>query len=180
MKLVALDLRRIRRSPPDREPLVTVPGEPERGGARPRLAVVQIPTGRRQPQLTVTLEQCGRAQVLVLDGEMDLCTAPLVRQALDSALRQSPRRLVVDLSLVRFLDSAGMEELRAAHHRAPRTDLRLVATSRATWRPLQITRLHEQLIIHSSRAEAIAAPAQAGDEGRSPPAEITSHESTSS
>ncbi len=124
----------------------------------------------RQPDLTMSVEQLGRTVVLVVDGDVDLHTAPAVRQALDSALSRRPWRLIVDLSLVQFLNSAGLEVLLAAHRQAsPHTDLRLVATTRTTWRPLQITRLHEQLIIHAARAEAIAAPTRRED--RSPPVE---------
>lgn len=128
-------------------------------------AIIEVAGGRepptcRYPPLTVTTEQCGRTLVLVVDGDVDLHTAPAVRRALESALSRRPWRLVADLSLVQFLNSAGLEVLLAAHQQAaPHTDLRLVATSRAVWRPLQITRLHEQLAIHASRAEAIAAPA---------------------
>lgn len=143
------------------------------------------PPIRRNPLLTVATERCGRALVLLVDGDMDLHTAPLVRQALESALSRRPRRLVVDLSLVRFLNTAGLEVLLAAHRQAaPRTDLRVVAATRATWRPIQITRLHEQLAIHTSRAEAIAAPARRRTEDRSPPGDthqtIPSLESTPS
>ncbi|MFF1607549.1 STAS domain-containing protein [Amycolatopsis sp. NPDC058278] len=140
-------------------------------------AVIEAPGGRkpparRHPPLTVTTEQCGRTLVLVVDGDVDLHTAPAVRQALESALSRRPWRLVVDLSLVQFLNSAGLEILLAARRQAaPLTDLRLVATTRATWRPIQITRLHEQLVIHTSRAEAIAAPARRRDDDRSPPVE---------
>ncbi|MEV6626418.1 STAS domain-containing protein [Amycolatopsis sp. NPDC051114] len=124
---------------------------------------------RRYPPLTVATEQCGRTLVLVVEGDVDLRTAPAVRQALESALGRRPWRLVVDLSRVQFLDSAGLEVLLAAHRQAaPRTDLRLVATTRATWRPIQITRLHEQLAIHTSRAEPIAAPARRGNKDRPP------------
>ena len=113
----------------------------------------------RHTALTVAIQEYGKTLVLVVDGVVDLHTAPTLRQALAAALSRGPRRLVVDLSLVRFLNSAGLEVLLAAHlQAAPRTDLRLVATTRATWRPLQITKLHEQLIIHTSRAQAIAAP----------------------
>ncbi|AUI62082.1 anti-anti-sigma factor [Amycolatopsis sp. BJA-103] len=120
--------------------------------------------------MAVTVEQLGRAVVLVVDGDLDLHTAPAARQAIEAALSHRPRRLIVDLSLVRFLNSTGLEVLLAAQRQAaPHTDLRLVATTRAVWRPLQITRLHERLIIHSSRSAAVASPARTGDEDRSPP-----------
>ncbi|MBE1496142.1 anti-sigma B factor antagonist [Amycolatopsis lexingtonensis] len=109
--------------------------------------------------LTLSEELIGRTAILALDGEFDLYTAPEVDRALDLILRRAPRRLVVDLSQVSFLNSAGLEVLLACHRRAaPRTDLRIVATTRSTWRPLQIARLHETLVIHTSRAAAVAAP----------------------
>ncbi|WP_370964300.1 STAS domain-containing protein [Amycolatopsis sp. cg9] len=112
------------------------------------------------PGLKLSEELIGRTAVLALDGDFDLYTAPAVDRALDLILRRFPRRLVVDLSQVCFLNSAGIEVLRAGHRRAaPRTDLRIVATTRPTWRPLQIARLHETVIIHTSRAAAVAAPA---------------------
>jgi anti-sigma B factor antagonist len=111
------------------------------------------------PGLTLSEELIGRTAILALDGEFDLHTAPEVDRALDLILRRAPRRLVVDLSQVSFLNSVGLEVLLACHRRAaPQTDLRIVATTRSTWRPLQIARLHEILVIHTSRAAAVAAP----------------------
>ncbi len=109
--------------------------------------------------LKLSEELIGHTTILALAGEFDLYTAPEVDRALDVILSRAPRRLVVDLSKVCFLNSAGLEVLLACHRRAgPRTDLRIVATTRSTWRPLQITRLHEILVIHTSRAAAVAAP----------------------
>lgn len=131
--------------------------------------------------MTVVMEHYGQTLVLAVGGDVDLHTAPVLREAIDSALGHRPRRLVVDLSLVRFLNSAGLTILLTAHRQAGQhTDLRLVATTRAVWRPLQITRLHEQLIIHASRSAAIAAPAGTEDEDRSPPGETRSNPSRES
>ncbi|WP_410655775.1 STAS domain-containing protein [Amycolatopsis sp. lyj-112] len=185
MKLRTLDLRR--RPSPAATPLA-IPAARGHSGGRSRIGVdraVTAPPIRRNPPLTVATEHCGRTLVLIVDGDVDLHTAPAVHQALESALSRRPRRLVVDLSRVQFLNSAGLEVLLDAHQQAaPHTDLRLVATTRATWRPLQITRLHEQLAIHASRDEAVAAPARRSVEGRSPPVEphrpIPSFESTPS
>jgi anti-sigma B factor antagonist len=168
VKLITLDLRRSRRALPTPEPL---------GVVRSVIAVpaVDEPPMLRTPPLTVAVEHYGRTLVLAMDGDVDLHTAPAVREAIESTLSLRPRRLVLDLTLVRFLNSAGLEVLLAAHRQAGRhTDLRLVATTRATWRPLQITRLHEQLIIHASRSAAIAAPFGTDHEDRSPPGETRS------
>ncbi|MGK4595274.1 STAS domain-containing protein [Amycolatopsis sp. w19] len=177
MKLITLDLRRSRRRRPSSEPLDAAPtadgGNRDRTGLGVVRAVMEFPAGgggppvRLPPPLTVAVEHLGRAVVLAVDGDVDLHTAPVVQRAIESLLDTRPRRLVVDLTLVRFLNSAGLEVLLAAHRRAGRdTDLRIVATTRAVWRPLQLTRLHEQLIIHASLPAAIAAPSRTTDEDR--------------
>ncbi|WP_284741354.1 STAS domain-containing protein [Amycolatopsis sp. RTGN1] len=143
MKPIAVDVPRPRR------PLLEIlppPGTPQ-------------PPAHRYQDLTITEEWCGPALVIAVDGEVDLGTAPLLRHVLDAALTRAPRRVVVDLSCVRFLNTAGLVVLIDAHRRAgPGTDVRLVATTRSTWRPLQLTRAYERLAIHSSRTAALAAP----------------------
>jgi anti-anti-sigma factor len=113
----------------------------------------------RYQDLTISVERFGGTLVVAVDGDVDLCTAPMLHDVLEANLSRAPRRIVVDLSLVRFLNTAGLEVLLDAHRRAtPGTDVRLVATTRATWRPLQLTRTDERLVVHTSRAAAIAAP----------------------
>ena len=115
--------------------------------------------GHRYQDLTITVERLGETLVVAVAGDVDLCTAPMLHDVLDANLSRAPRRIVVDLSLVRFLNAAGLEVLLDAHRRAsPGTDVRLVATTRATWRPLRLTRTDERLVVHTSRAAAIAAP----------------------
>lgn len=144
MKLSALTIRRGRDFAP--EPLVLFMFGPH--GAPPATSGLKL-----------SEELAGRTVVLALDGDFDLYTAPEVDRALGLILRRHPRRLVVDLSQVSFLNSAGLEVLIACHRRAaPRTELCIVATTRSTWRPMQIARLHEILVIHTSRAAAVAAP----------------------
>ncbi len=176
MKLITLDSRRWRRPRPSPEPLdaarTAESGNPDGSGLGVVPPVMEASAGgdgglpvRPSPPLTVAVERLGRTVVLVADGDVDLYTAPVLHRAIESALDAGPRRLVVDLTLVRFLNSAGLEVLLAARRRAGKdTDLRLVATTRAVWRPLQVTRLHEQLIIHASLPAAIAAPSRTRDE----------------
>jgi anti-sigma B factor antagonist len=141
-------------------------------------AAVDVPAGGREPPprrsplfaMSTSTERRGRVEILAVTGEVDVHTAPAVGTAISLALGRRPRRLVVDLSLVRFLDCAGLEVLLAGHREAGRyTDLRLVANTRATWRPLQITRLHETLVIHTSRSAAVTAPSKEGNAVRSYP-----------
>ncbi|MGK3201119.1 STAS domain-containing protein [Amycolatopsis sp. MEPSY49] len=114
---------------------------------------------RRHQDLAITVERLGRVLVVAVAGEVDRCTAPMLRDVLEATSRRAPWRIVVDLSLVRFLNSAGLQVLLEAHRgTAPGTDLGLVAATRATLRPLQLTGVHERLAVHTSRAAAVAAP----------------------
>jgi anti-sigma B factor antagonist len=90
-------------------------------------------------------------------GEIDSTTAPLLSQHLTELLDSQVRELTVDLRGVSFLDSAGLCVLATMHRRAVRQDarMRVLASSRAVVRPLQITGLWDLL-----RAEQVAEAGQ--------------------
>src|SRR3954454_20013225 len=71
----------------------------------------------RRHQLHVHARRSNGDCVLTPDGELDLFTSPELTQALRAHERTS-RRLVLDLSKLRFLDSAGLALLIAQHRRA--------------------------------------------------------------
>ena len=58
------------------------------------------PTARRNP-----------SNVLPLKGEIDLHVSPSVTASLNAMIEKKPRRLVVDLSDVTYIDSAGLAAL---------------------------------------------------------------------
>ena len=51
------------------------------------------------------------ANVLPLEGEIDLHVSPRVERALASIIKNRPRSIIVDLSGVRFIDSSGLAVL---------------------------------------------------------------------
>ena len=53
----------------------------------------------------------GPAQVIPLDGEIDLHVSPRIANSLNAAVKQQPRQLVVDLSKVSYIDSSGLAVL---------------------------------------------------------------------
>lgn len=53
-------------------------------------------------------------------GELDLATASRLEEALEECAREHPRRLVVDLADVPFVDAAGLRVLISAHDRQER------------------------------------------------------------
>lgn len=80
-------------------------------------------------------------------GELDSSSAPGLRARLDGVLDAGATAVTVDLNGVTFLDSAGLCVLAAAHRRSVRDGIRLrvLATSRAVIRPMQITGLYDLL-----------------------------------
>jgi anti-sigma B factor antagonist len=104
--------------------------------------------------VTIDVSVAGPATVVTAAGEIDSTSAPVLRQHLEALLDSDVGELTVDLRRVTFLDSAGLCVLATAHRRAVRQDVRMrvVASSRAVIRPMQITGLWELL-----RAEQIAA-----------------------
>ena len=55
--------------------------------------------------------QRDRADVLPLKGEIDLHVSPSVTASLNAMIEKKPRRLVVDLAEVSYIDSAGLAAL---------------------------------------------------------------------
>jgi anti-sigma B factor antagonist len=106
----------------------------------------------------VTIEVTGDSATTVLTavGEIDSSSAPTLRTRLDALLDDGVQELTVDLRGVSFLDSAGLCVLAAAHRRATREGrrLRVLATSRAVVRPLQITGLYALLDVASEEVGA--------------------------
>ena len=104
--------------------------------------------------VTIDVSVAGPAMIVTAAGEVDSTSAPVLRQHLDALLDGEVGELTVDLRQVSFLDSAGLCVLATAHRRAVRQDVRMrvLASSRAVIRPLQITGLWELL-----RAEQVSA-----------------------
>jgi anti-sigma B factor antagonist len=108
------------------------------------------------PALTLSTHQHQDVALLAVNGEVDMATAPDLRQTLGRCLEREPPLLVVDLSQVSFLGSAGLAALVEAQQHARATQLRLVATHRAVLRPLQVTGLTATLAVYTTWSDACA------------------------
>lgn len=98
---------------------------------------------------------------VVATGEIDSSSAPGLRRTLDAVLDDPDvSEIVVDLAGVTFLDSAGLCVLAAAHRRLKGRGVRLrvLASSRAVIRPLQITGLWDLLRVEQPGVPAPAQP----------------------
>ncbi len=109
--------------------------------------------------LTLHREDGDRSIIVTAAGEVDVLTAPRLQQAVVIALTEAGgRSVVVDLSRVELLSSAGLAALSRAHHIAAVVDgpLRLVVDhARPVIRPLQITGMDHWLELHHTVDEAL-------------------------
>lgn len=94
--------------------------------------------------------------VVEVHDVVDMLTAPLLGAAIGTALAGSPRALVVDLSKVTFLASAGMTVLvKAKEQMGDDAGFAVVADGPATSRPLKLVGLDDVLGVHPTLAEAL-------------------------
>jgi anti-sigma B factor antagonist len=52
-----------------------------------------------------------RPNVVSLEGDIDLHVSPVVTESLNAMIKKKPKRMVIDLSGVTYIDSAGMAAL---------------------------------------------------------------------
>ena len=67
--------------------------------------------------LSFTVNQRERAAVVLLEGELDLVSAPQLKETLTKVLRGGNGHLVLDFSDVAFMDSTGLSVLIGVHRR---------------------------------------------------------------
>ncbi|MFC0543551.1 STAS domain-containing protein [Kutzneria chonburiensis] len=102
-------------------------------------------------------ELVGGVAVVRLAGELDMQTVPAATLELDNAIEGAPAGLVVDLTGLTFLASAGLAMLAAVSAKAGQASvtLRLAADNRVVLRPLQITGLDAGFDIRESVESAL-------------------------
>jgi anti-anti-sigma factor len=99
----------------------------------------------------------GRVVVIATSGVVDMITAPLLEDAIKAALGKGPEGIVVDLTEVEFLASAGMGILVATHDEAPDgVAIHIVAEGPATSRPLKLVGIADIVPLHATLDEALA------------------------
>jgi anti-anti-sigma factor len=111
--------------------------------------------------LTVDIDTRGSAVVVSVRGELDLATVPVLRARLDTVgeVSGSPSPLVVDLSAVTFIGSAGLALLVDLHNKCGERGipLALVATGSVVPRAIQVTALDQVFAMHTTVEDAIGA-----------------------
>lgn len=106
------------------------------------------------------------ADVLAAIGTIDLLTAPQFQQHVNLAVSRQPAALIIDLSRVDFLGSAGIGVLINTYNQVGEMPYAVVADGPATSRPLHILSIDAFIGIYRTVADAIVglglAEAEAG------------------
>ena len=95
--------------------------------------------------------------VLTVHGEVDIATAPVLRERLHALLGEGQSHLVIDLDDVGFLDSTALGVLVGTLKRS-RTDggdVRLVCTQPRIRKVLEITRLDKSFELYETVDDAV-------------------------
>jgi anti-sigma B factor antagonist len=108
--------------------------------------------------VTITPVQTGPVSVLTVSGEVDIDSGPRLQAALDEIIDvpagRAPSGLVLDLTGVTFLGSAGLAVLVDAHERASQRGIALKIVIHGAGSPVarafQAAAIHEHLDVHVS------------------------------
>jgi anti-sigma B factor antagonist len=93
--------------------------------------------------------------IMAISGEVDVCTEVQLQQSLLRIIRERPARLMLDVSGVSFMDCAGLRALLVTRRRAEMRGvfLRLIATSAAVRRIIELTGAQEALVMERSTSD---------------------------
>ncbi len=107
-------------------------------------------------ELNIRSEQEGSVCSVVLEGEVDVYTAPRLKEELVSLIESGCTNIIVDLEGVGFIDSSGLGVLVSALRRARERDgvVRIVCTRENVLKIFRITGLDKVFPIFSDAAEA--------------------------
>jgi anti-sigma B factor antagonist len=103
-------------------------------------------------QLDLDVSMRGDWVVLTVRGELDLATAPALRQQVASLVAEGRRRFALDLTALDFIDSSGLGMVVACLKRVRSVDgdLFVAATDARISRPFELTGLEQAVGLVSS------------------------------
>lgn len=110
--------------------------------------------------LTLTERESPPFHVVEVAGEIDVYTAPRLREVVVGAIDDGHTRLVIDIENVAFLDSTGLGVLVGAlkRVRADNGSLDIICTSERLLRIFAITGLDKVFGLHTSMDELVSCP----------------------
>ncbi|GAA2081486.1 anti-sigma factor antagonist BldG [Aeromicrobium halocynthiae] len=113
-------------------------------------------------ELSLTTRSEGRFEVIEVGGEIDVLTAPRLREAVVEAVGRGRLNLIIDVQKVDFLDSTGLGVLVGAlkRVRADGGSLDIVCTNARLLKIFEITGLDKVFGLHESVEAARLATGQ--------------------
>jgi anti-sigma B factor antagonist len=117
----------------------------------------------------VRIEREGETVVAVITGEVDMSNSASVRQQIAEAVTQNDDAVVVDLTELAFIDSAGLHsliELGTVLNERRQQLLLCVPKDSQIGRAIEIIGLPRAVRVHADRAEALEAARSSAMESR--------------
>ena len=123
--------------------LITVSDEPSSKAPR---AIGRLRIGSRERD---------RSHTLVLEGELDIASAPMLEATIEDICAQRPSELILDMTGVEFVDSSGMNALLRGKALCERhgCEFSMSPAQRPVERVLEVTRLIDRLPLRKIRPE---------------------------
>ena len=127
-------------------------------------------------ELEVRNQTLGGCLIVRVAGELDVATAPLLREHIIGQLGLGQTKMVIDMSRVPFVDSAGLSALIVAHHEATARggSIRLACAPRSVLRVFEITRMDRLFELYDDVCDALEAAMGPADPEAADRAETTS------
>jgi anti-sigma B factor antagonist len=115
-------------------------------------------TGRLVVDLTLTTRDAGGKTIVAVGGEIDVYTAPKLRDKITELVAAGTYDIVVDMEEVEFLDSTGLGVLVGGLKKVRANDgsLELVCNQDRLLKIFRITGLAKVFVIHDSAEAALA------------------------
>jgi anti-sigma B factor antagonist len=111
-----------------------------------------------QSEFRVEVRTEAGAAVIVISGELDLASSPVLEEELDRAFHSETELVILDLRQLEFMDSTGLSVLVRAHQAAEATGRRLclVKGPPQVQRLLSLTGVAERLTVVDAPEDAHA------------------------
>jgi anti-sigma B factor antagonist len=110
-------------------------------------------------ELEVRNQTLGGCLIVRMVGELDVAAAPLLREHILGQLALGQTRIVIDMSRVPIVDSAGLGALIVAHDEATARggSVRLACAPRSVLRVFEITRMDRLFELYDDVCDALEA-----------------------